>query len=131
MKILNAFSLSMLPSLTATVSTKEISLAEAQQYAAHAPRIESGVGHADTAALFSRLLEVDVKCNRISIVLARGELALVGQYIGLRLPEGTLTLPEGAVVKWALVLVGGIPLQDEPCSVEREVWPQPGQAFYR
>lgn len=131
MKILNAFSLSMLPSLTATVSTKEISLAEAQQYAAHALHIESGVGHADTAALFTRLLDVNVPCNRVSVLLAVGDLALVGQYTGLRLPEGTLVLPEGAAVKWVLVLVGPVEVVDYPgLTACKYYWPRPGEAVH-
>ncbi|MCK7505116.1 MAG: DUF1874 domain-containing protein [Desulfobacterales bacterium] len=56
----------------------------------------SAVGHADTAAVFSSLLGRPVPVERRSIKLDEGETALVGQYIGPRLPEGATTLPEGA-----------------------------------
>lgn len=61
------------------------------------------VGHADTAALFSNLLGVEVKFNRESFVLDPEMVLFVGQYKGPRLPEGASTLPEGARVEWVMV----------------------------
>ena len=63
------------------------------------------VGHADTAAVFSSLLGLDVPCNRATFQLEEGVTLFVGQYKGPRLPEGATTLPEGAKVEWAMVLI--------------------------
>jgi hypothetical protein len=62
--------------------------------------VESAVGHADTAAVFSTLLGRPVPVNRVNIKLTQGVILLVGQYIGPRLPEGATTLPEGARIEW-------------------------------
>lgn len=65
---------------------------------------ESAVGHADTAAVFSNELGLPIMANRVSVKLTNPETrALVGQYVGPRLPEGTTTLPEGATIEWWLV----------------------------
>ena len=64
---------------------------------------ESIVGHADTAAVFSSLLGLDVPCNRATFTLKEDHILFVGQYKGPRLPEGATTLPEGAKVEWAMV----------------------------
>ena len=63
--------------------------------------IESVVGHADTAALFSVILGRPVAVNRASVKLdySHRTVVLVGQYIG-RLPTGATTLPEGATFEW-------------------------------
>lgn len=62
--------------------------------------IESAVGHADTATLFSAILGRPVACNRASVKLDDDTHLLVGQYIGPRLNEGATTLPEGATIEW-------------------------------
>lgn len=99
--ILNAFSLNML-SESATVQATELFLNEAQFLADGA---ESAVGHADTAAVFSSVLKRPVECRRTTVSLSKGDNALVGQYSGPRLPEGATTLPEGATIKWFLVVI--------------------------
>ena len=63
------------------------------------------VGHADTAAVFSSLLELDVPMNRATFKLEEGATLFVGQYKGPRLPEGATSLPEGATVEWAMVII--------------------------
>ena len=103
MKVLNAFSLSMLGSLPATLDVEEISAAQAAEFLGYAP--ESCVGHADTAKLFETILGVPVPVNRVSVTIPCGEDVIVGQYIGPRLPEGATTLPEGASIRWMLVTV--------------------------
>jgi hypothetical protein len=64
---------------------------------------ESAVGHADTAFLFGNLLGLPILPNRVSIRLKQGECALIGQYIGPRLPEGATSLPEGARIEWWII----------------------------
>lgn len=101
MKILNAFSLSMV-SAPCTVRVVPV---ENPRAIVNGAEVESFVGHADTARLFSNVLGIPVECRRESIHLAIGEVALVGQYVGPRLPEGTTELPEGAKIVWLLVYI--------------------------
>lgn len=74
-------------------------LAAWEQHAA----IESAVGHADTAALFSAALGREVPCNRINVKVDADTRLLIGQYIGPRLPEGATQLPEGARIEWWVI----------------------------
>lgn len=99
--LLNAFSLNML-SADADLLVRQVTVEAAQNVARVAT---SAVGHADTANVFADVLGIDVPCNRVSVTLNKGDLALVGQYSGPRLPEGATTLPEGATIKWVLVEV--------------------------
>lgn len=101
MFILNAFSLNMI-SGNADIIVREVTQAVAASLAADCT---SAVGHADTAAVFSSVLGVTVPCNRATVALKEGDKALVGQYIGPRLPEGATSLPEGAAIKWLVVEV--------------------------
>ena len=66
---------------------------------------ESIVGHADTAAIFSSLLGLDVPCNRATFTLEEDVILFVGQYKGPCLPEGATELPEGARVEWVMVTI--------------------------
>ena len=97
--LLNAFSLNML-SADADLSVRQISLDDARKLSSGAV---SAVGHADTAAVFADVLGTPVPCNRVSVTLEDGDVALVGQYSGPRLPEGATSLPEGAAIKWMVV----------------------------
>ena len=99
MYLLNAFSLNMLAG-NADVHVREVSLDTARNLA---KVCGSAVGHADTAAVFADVLGIDVPCNRVSVSLKEGDVALVGQYSGPRLPEGCSTLPEGATIRWVVV----------------------------
>ena len=101
MFILNAFSLNMIVG-DANVAVREVSRTMAASLAAHCT---SAVGHADTAAVFSNVLGVEIPCNRATVALKEGDVALVGQYSGPRLPEGATSLPEGATIKSLVVAV--------------------------
>lgn len=101
MIIVNSFSLNMVSSFPLDIHAEPLTLDEAKNVARHG--IESAVGHEDTAAVFSSQLGLEIKPNRITVSLKRGDMILVGQYKGPRLPEGTKTLPEGAVIEWLLV----------------------------
>lgn len=106
MLLLNAFSLNMLKTELArpvTVEARKLTLREAKQ--ALGEEVESAVGHADTARVFSDVLGVEVPCNRTTVSLERGDVAVVGQYRGPRLQEGATSLPEGATIEWLLVKV--------------------------
>ena len=107
MYILNAFSLNMIVG-NADVVVREVS----QKVAAIlADACVSAVGHADTAAVFGSVLGVPVPCNRATVALKDGDVALVGQYSGPRLPEGATSLPEGAAIKWVVVGVNAPALE--------------------
>lgn len=101
MFLLNAFSLNMIVG-NADIAVREITKDVAASLAADCT---SAVGHADTAAVFSNVLGVEIPCNRVTVALKEGDVALVGQYSGPRLAEGATTLPEGATIKWVVVAV--------------------------
>ena len=97
MLLLNAFSLNMVHSI-GTMEWEEVTTNDAKLFLSNG--IESAVGHADTAAVFSSALGMDVPCQRTTLSLRSGSEAIVGQYVGPRLPEGATTLPDGASIKW-------------------------------
>lgn len=108
----NAFSANMLADFPVSVSFTEIdtdsarlNLMLAAEAAGEADFIQSAVGHADTAAVFSAVLGLPVPCRRVTVSLSRGDVVIVGQYIGPRLPEGATALPDGATIKWLMVEV--------------------------
>lgn len=117
MKILigNAFSLSMLDRLSQSAVGNSVYSGPRIPRPIKDPRvfleawemekveIESVVGHADTAALFSTILGRPIAVNRSNIKLTPDVRMLVGQYVGPRLPEGTTTLPDGATIEWWVV----------------------------
>ena len=100
----NAFSLNMLLSFDAVIKTQEIS-AEAAAEIVRNDGLISAVGHQDTAAVFSSVLGTHVSMSRITVSLAKGDVILVGQYSGIRLPEGATTLPPGSQIRWVLVTI--------------------------
>lgn len=102
MWLLNAFSANMLAAFPAQASFAEISVDEAR---ALAPSLTSAVGHADTAAVFGAVLGHPVAVNRASVSLRAGDVAVLGQYRGPRLPEGATTLPAGATIQWLRVTI--------------------------
>jgi hypothetical protein len=103
MILLNSFSLNMLSEFPAQPLFEEVSLDEARQELADG--FESAVGHVDTAAVLSNQLGIEVEARRTTVSLKKGDVALIGQYRGPRLPEGTTTLPEGSSISWILVVV--------------------------
>lgn len=103
MFLLNAFSLNMISIFPIAIKVEEISLEEAKSLAVDTT---SAVGHVDTANVFGNVLGINVPTNRATVVLNSGDKALVGQYIGPRLQEGAMILPEGATIKWLLITLG-------------------------
>ena len=105
--IANAFSLNML-SLEVGVTNLQV-CPTSLEFIREEIEAEGGfmsiVGHADTAAVFSGLLGLDVPCNRATFTMDEGTTLFVGQYKGPRLPEGATSLPEGAAVEWAMVVI--------------------------
>jgi hypothetical protein len=64
---------------------------------------KSVVGHGDTAHLMADILGRPVEVNRTSVKLVPGDVLIVAQYSGPRLPEGTTELPAGARFDWLRV----------------------------
>jgi hypothetical protein len=89
--LLNAFSLNMLAEFPAQPLFEEISIDEAQKVLGEG--FASAVGHADTAAVISNLVGLEVSAPRQTVSLRKGDTALIAQYRGSRLPEGATTLP--------------------------------------
>lgn len=102
MKILNAVSGNMFPSMDWMIRSKSLSLSEAKTVLAE-NSIESFVGHADTARVLSNELGVEIPAERRNASLAVGETAFVAQYKGPRLVEGATVLPDGARIDFGLV----------------------------
>ncbi len=105
MYISSAFSLNMLAELNASIGVRPLEIEDVRDFH-RAEGLESVVGHPDTAAVFGELLGFDVPCNRATLALGPGDRMVVGQYRGPRLEAGATTLPEGAVIEWALVVIG-------------------------
>ena len=97
-EIANAFSINML-SGDVSIEFKQLTTEAAKELAADG--IVSHIGHADMAAVVGDVLGMEVPMNRSTIEFS-GRL-LVAQYRGPRLPEGTMSLPEGAAIEWWLV----------------------------
>lgn len=98
--ICNAFSINMLSREGQDVAFVPVNADAVRNLLSH-ETWESAVGHADTAAVFSNVVGVQIPVARVSVALRRYETSLiVGQYRGPRLLEGATTLPEGAVIEW-------------------------------
>lgn len=99
----NAFSLNMIePGLSGQAEFHPVSEEEARM---HVQAHGSAIGHADLAAVLTRVLKTEVACNRTTITLKDGATMVVAQYHGPRLPEGCTELPTGAKVVFYAVTV--------------------------
>lgn len=99
----NAFSLQMLDADSCTVRVETLAPEAVSAALNQGEPWQSVVGHADTAAVFSAALAEDVAHNRANVTLRPGDVLLVGQITGGRLPEGATTLPEGVRIVWRRV----------------------------
>ena len=86
--ILNSFSLQMVD------APFEMKVTEVDALPSN---LKSAVGHADTAAILG------VEMNRVNVHLSSGDCAYVAQLQGGRLPEGSITLPDGFTFKFLKV----------------------------
>lgn len=64
---------------------------------------ESRVGHASTAMIIESMIDMPVPVRREGCMLRPGDTAHIAQYTGPRLPEGAMSLPEGATLTWIRV----------------------------
>lgn len=97
----NAFALSMVQDGNFSVAT--LTTEEATQ--ALVSGFTSAIGHSDIAAVVSKMLGVDAPMNRVNLSLKAGDVLVVAQYVGPRLPEGATTLPEGAKIVFKMVTI--------------------------
>ncbi len=98
----NAFSLNMLAVKNCQLSVKGVNPRQVAQLLDGEVWV-SVVGHEPTAKLLSANTGVDIRFNRVTAKLEKGDTLFVGQYIGPRLEEGATTLPEGATIEWCVV----------------------------
>ena len=90
----NSFSLQMLTTFPSKYECIEISKEKFDYYKEHAL---SYIGHKDLANL------LNVNYNRESLKLREGDVLLVAQITGGRLPEGATTLPHNVSIKYLCV----------------------------
>ncbi len=107
MKILNAFSINMLP--TESFCSVGFSPVPKDHVAklAKSGLFQSAIGHKETADVLSSELGAPIPVNRETVKLKSGDEVIVAQYIGQRLPEGATSLPEGARIEYFSVVVDG------------------------
>jgi hypothetical protein len=55
--------------------------------------------------VYADVLGIDVPAVRSTVSLKKGDTAIIGQYRGPRLPEGSSKLPEGATIQWLRLTV--------------------------
>ena len=94
----NSFSLQMLTSSHAISKCDEISEEKFNQYKDHA---ESHIGNQDLANMLG------VEYHRTGFKMRPGDVLLVAQLSGGRLPEGATTLPDDVKIRyWCVKLLG-------------------------
>ncbi len=100
--VVSAFSIGMLPIEGCSIAMKAATSSEVAAITS-STSVVSGVGHADTAGLFTTTLGVEVKMNRLNVSLTKGTRLVLGQYKGPQLAPGQTTLPEGASFEWWII----------------------------
>lgn len=104
MKLFNAFSIQMIDiEVMANVEFTAINKEKAARLLSNS--VDSYIGHADTAAVVSNILGIQVECKRRFGHIDKGETAIVAQVVGGRLPEGCTKLPENMAIKFFKVEV--------------------------
>ncbi len=93
----------MIASFPSNPLFEEISVSEVKDMIGEG--FQSVVGHADTASVFSDVLGVAVPSVRSTVSLQKGDVAIIGQYRGPRLPEGATKLPDGSTIQWIKLTV--------------------------
>lgn len=103
MYVLNAFSLNMVKG-AGRLEVIPITVEEASSIVRDAKAdLQWAIGHEDTSLLVSLVLGINPQhAQRINVSLD-DKKALVAQYKGPRLPEGTTKLPEGASIEFCLI----------------------------
>jgi hypothetical protein len=98
----NAFALSMVDG-DCKISIRLVDMEEVTEILSKG--FTSVVGHASTAELYSSLLKMEIVVNRVTTLLNKNDILIVGQYSGPRLEEGAISLPENASIIWKEVFL--------------------------
>ena len=96
----NAFSLNMI-SNDGVADIRQISVDIVQDYLCF-PFVNA-IGHADTDVVVRKVIFGDdsgTPGQRMNVSLVNGDMCIVAQYCGPRLPEGATSLPDGATIKF-------------------------------
>ena len=101
----NAFSLQMIQNDAAMISVSKVSVEHVKVYLFDRwAAVVSAIGHADTARIVGRLLKAEwLPANRINVTIQPGDLLIVAQVTGGRLPEGSTELPDGVAIQFYFV----------------------------
>lgn len=101
----NAFSLQMIQGDVANIAVKKVSTEYVKEYLyGRWAEVVSAIGHADTARIVGGLLKgEELTANRINVTIQPGDLLIVAQVTGGRLPEGATELPEGVSLQFYVV----------------------------
>lgn len=99
----NAFSLQMLEA-DGYIKVSSLNAVQASELFL-ARKGQSCVGHPDTAAVVSDILGINIPCARVNVTLHKGDILIVAQLTGGRLPEGATKLPDGFKIKWKVVSI--------------------------
>lgn len=102
--LLNAFSLNMINVQETQIVITEIPLNEVK-YLMRTEKCESYIGHKDLAEILTKVTDFNIPMNRSNFSFGEVNRALVFQYSGPRLEEGTTVLPENATIKFYYVKV--------------------------
>ena len=78
----------------------------------------SAIGHADTAAVVSSIIGIEIPMNRINVALKQGDVLYVAQIVGGRLPEGAKTLPEGVKIAFKRVTLVTAQVADDKAQAD-------------
>lgn len=65
---------------------------------------DSFVGHADLANILFQILGIQIPVHRGQYEFQPGDLMIIAQYTGPRLPEGATQLPDGAEIQFFRVV---------------------------
>lgn len=106
-KLLNAFSLNMVRTGT-NIQTCQLTIDKCRALF-EKQGMYSCVGHEDTANVISNLLGIPVMFHRVSVELMPKEFAIVAQYKGPRLPEGSTELPKDASIEFVAIYLDNQP----------------------
>jgi hypothetical protein len=96
----NAFALSMVDE-NCTIEVHTLSVDEVKELLDNG--FTSIVGHVSTTQLYGNLLGREIPMNRTTLKLQTEDTLVVGQYIGPRLEEGVIDLPENSSIIWKTV----------------------------
>jgi len=104
--LLNAFSFNLIDwaeTNRAKIQVQKLTLEQTKEIL-EKENVVSYVGHKETASILTGLLGREIPCQRATVTLQHWNQAIIAQYIGPRLPEGTTQLPPGAEIIFLLIM---------------------------